>query len=58
MARSYRTTKAHIDSSAFTRLMSVAQKADLYDNQQEAREDSFEELINLLCDQFESEDHE
>lgn len=56
MPKSFRTTKARIDSSAFSRLMKVAQKADLYETQRQAREDSFERLINLLCDQFEESD--
>ena len=57
MSPSFRTTEAHIDTDAFSRLMEVARETDVYNTRREARQDSFEEIINLLIDDFETEDN-
>lgn len=54
MPGSYRTTKIHVDTGALTRLMEVGRRIDLYNNRREARDDNFEAVIELLCDEFDS----
>lgn len=50
---SRRTHEANIDSEQFYRLVSIAEKTDIYDGRVEARVDNYEAVISTVCRYFE-----
>jgi len=52
MAETFRTTEIRMDSSAFVQLMETARFTGVYDNRREAREDCYQEIVELLCEYF------
>lgn len=56
MRESQYTRRIHVDRGAHSRLLRVADEADIYDGRHEANQDCYKQVINLLCDEFDSGD--